>query len=132
MASGIASALIAIDPSNKAAKRYLQNRKGKMAVKVSSPKSYPVSEPAPRTEQDWLAAEKRLEEGYQAIMVEARLLREEIEAVQNLGGIQAEDKDVLSNLRSISEGRVNEAVSMGQPVSARETARLNMETPERC
>lgn len=91
-----------------------------------------VSQRIPRTEEDWTAAEKSLEEGYQALMLEATLLREEIEAVQNLGEIEADDQEILSNLKAISDGRVSEAVPMVQPLSARETARQILETPKQC
>ncbi|KAF4625146.1 hypothetical protein G7Y89_g13023 [Cudoniella acicularis] len=131
MASGIASALTAIDPSNQAARRYLQNRQGKMSAAKPPSATDSVLKRTPRTEEDWLSAEKRLEEGYQSLKVEARLLREEIEAIHKLGGILANDEEVLSNLQAISEGRINAAVPIAQPLSARETAKAIMETPNR-
>jgi hypothetical protein len=120
-----------IDPTNQAAKQHLQTRQSKAPARTSHT-LVPVSQRAINTEEDLLAAEKRLEEGYQALMAEAKLLRLEIEAVHKLGGIQVDDDNILTNLNSISEGRVNEAVPMVQPLSARETARLIKETPNQC
>jgi hypothetical protein len=130
MASGIASALIQIDPRNGAARRYLQGRQDGMPGETSSAR-HPEFGHSQRTQEDFLSVEKSLEEGYTSLKLQAKLLREEIEAVHALGGISP-DEEVISNLQAISDGDVNMAISTMQPLPVRERARVIMATPRRC
>jgi hypothetical protein len=131
MASGIASALIQIDPTNGAARRYLQGRQDRMPEETSSAR-HPEFRHTERTQEDLLPTEKSLEEGYKSLKLQAKLLREEIEAVHALGGISPDNEEIISNLQAISDGRVSTAVSMAQPLPVREIARAIMKTPMRC
>jgi hypothetical protein len=130
MASGIASALIQIDPQNGAARRYLQGRRDRRPEETSAGRHSEFRH-SEKTQEDFSAAEKRLAEGYTSLKLQAKLLQEEIEAVHALGGISPDD-EVISNLQAISDGAVSKAVSAAQPFSVRETARAIMKTPGSC
>lgn len=131
MASGIASALIQIDPQNGAARRYLQGGRDRRPKETSSAR-HPEFWHSERTQEDLLSAEKRLEEGYTSLKLQAKLLREEIESIHALGGVSPDDEEVISNLQAISDGAVSKAVSTSQPLSVREIARAIMKTPRKC
>lgn len=131
MASGIASALIKIAPQNGAARRYLQGRRDGMPEETSSAQ-HPEFGHSERTQEDFLSAERSLEEGYTSLKLQAKLLREEIEAVHALGGISPDDEEVVSNLQAISDGSVSTAISIAPTLPVREVARVIMITPRRC
>src|SRR5438034_1257547 len=129
MASGIASALLDIDSTNRDAKRYLLSRRDR--IPENSYARAPESERSQMTPEDWSSAEKSLEEGYTKLKLEAKLLREEIEAVCASGRISMDDDKIISDLQAISGGRVSAVVSP-QPLPVREVAKTIMATPTRC
>lgn len=128
MASEIASALIKIDPNNKAAGRHLQDRRESLPKVVSSTR-HPEPGHSERMQEDFLSSEKSLEIDYTSLKVQAKLLREEVEAVRAFGRIPSEedDEEVISNLQAISA-----AISITQVFSVREIARDIIATPGRC
>jgi hypothetical protein len=129
MASGIASALLDIDSTNRDAKRYLLSRRDR--IPENSYARAPESEHSQMMPEDWSSAEKSLEEGYTKLKLEAKLLREEIEAVYASGRISMDDEKIISDLQAISGGRVSAVVSP-QPLPVREVAKTIMATPARC
>lgn len=132
MASGIASVLIQIDPNNKAAARqYLQERPESLPEVVPTVQ-HPVPGQPERMQEDLSSSQKSLEQGYTSLKLQAKLLREEIEAVRALGGISSDDEEVILNLQAISDGRVSKAISTAQMLSVREIARDIIATPSRC
>lgn len=131
MASGIASVLIKIDPNNKTARQHLQERRESLPEVVPTVQ-HPVSGQSERMQEDLSSSQKSLEQGYVSLKLQAKLLREEIEAVRALGGIPLDDEEVILNLQAISDGRVSKAISMVQMLSVREIARDIMATPRRC
>ncbi|KAI9769802.1 MAG: hypothetical protein M1840_003796 [Geoglossum simile] len=142
MAFEVASALLNIDRKNKAARRYLQSRRPRGSVPAATESRHRPSRRSKQTsyvedpefarplttQEDWLWAEKKLEEGYTSLKLEAQLLREEIEAVCALGGTPMDDEEAISNLQAIGDGRVSAAVALAPPPSVRELARVIMST----
>lgn len=133
MASEIASALIQIDPNNKAARRHLQDRRESLP-KVVSPTQHPEPGHSERMQEDFSSPEKSLGIDYTSLKVQAKLLREEVEAVRALGRVPSEEdeEEVISNLQAISDGHISAAISIAQVLSVREIARDIIATPERC
>lgn len=132
MTSGIASALIQIDSNNKAARRHLQDgRNGLPKVVSSTP--HPDSGHSERMQEYFSSSEKSLEIDYTSLKFQAKLLREEVEAVRVLGRIPSEvEEEVMSNLQAISDGHISTAISMAQVLSVREIARAIIATPRSC
>jgi hypothetical protein len=116
MAYGAATLLLEIDPTNRLARECLRRRRKKHGARLSK--------------QEIEEIEKKLEEGYQALKIEAKILK--VELASNYFQNIAEDQDtILANLHSISKGDVASAVSVNQPVSVREAAREIMASPQR-
>lgn len=132
MASGIASVLIQIDPNNKAAARQHLQERPESLPEVVPTVQHPVPGQPERMQEDLSSSQKSLEQGYTSLKLQAKLLREEIEAVRALGGISSDDEEVILNLQAISDGRVSKAISMAQMLSVREIARDIIATPSRC
>ncbi|KAI9786208.1 MAG: hypothetical protein M1839_007618 [Geoglossum umbratile] len=130
MASGVASALLHIDPTNRAAGRYLQSKRDVMPERSSNAGDSGFKHPE-TTQEDWPSAAKNLKEGYTSLKLEAKLLQEEIEAIRALGRSSTINEETISNLQAISDGRVSTAVPLVQVSSVREIARAVMETPRR-
>jgi hypothetical protein len=131
MATGIATTLLTIDPNNELAKGCLNRIKTRHQV---TPERRPpqILSHSQNLPGDWLSAKRLLESGYTSLKVEAHLLQEEIRAIQALGETFLDGGESLSKLQAISQGSVSSAVSMAQPVSIRELAKIIMETPEKC
>lgn len=130
MAFEMASVLKQPDPNKRAARRHLQERPESLPEVVPT-FQYPVSGKSETMQEDLASSQKSLEQGYTSLKLQAKLLREEIEAVRALGGISSDD-EVILNLQAISDGRVSKAISMAQMLSARKIARNIMVTPNRC
>ena len=130
MAFGIASVLIQINPNNKPARQHLQERFESLPEVVPTIQ-HPVSGKSERMQEDLSSSQKSLEQGYTSLKLQAKLLREEIEAVGALGGISSDD-EVILNLQAISDGRVSKVISIAQMLSVREIAKDIMATPSRC
>lgn len=120
----IASVLIQLDPNNKAARQQLEGE-------VVSSDQDPESGHSQRMQEDLASSQKSLEEGYTLLKLQAKLLREEIEAVCALGEISSDDEEVNSNLQAISDGRVSAVIPTVQILSVREIARDIMALPRR-
>lgn len=131
MASSIASVLIQIDPNDRVAREQLQDRRNNLPEVVSSDQ-HPESGHSKRMQEDWPSSQKSLEDGYTSLKLQAKMLREEIEAVCALGEYSSDDDKITSNLQAISDGRVSSAVSVVQLVSVREIAREIMKLPRKC
>jgi hypothetical protein len=72
-----------------------------------------------------------LEEGYKALLLEARLLECELDQLKH-DHVTLADKDTMQNLKDISAGRVSTAIKTGSIVAVREMAREIEETPTKC
>ena len=131
MTSGIASALKRIDPNNELAGQFLKSRRLKKHKK-KYPAPQPGSNDVHTTQGDWASMEKRLEEGYTSLKLEAKLLREELQAIHSSSRLPVPDEEMLPNLLAISSGRISAVIPMVQPLAVRETARAIMTTPNRC
>jgi hypothetical protein len=130
MASGVAADLLKIDPNNQAAKNQLNGEQSTKPKESST--GYPSYTHPAMTDQDWVPAEKELEEGYTALKLQAKLLRAEIAGVIGLGFTSLDDEEVLSNLEAISKGNVSTAVSIIQPPPVREVAREILKAKNKC
>ena len=118
MAYGAAEVLLAIDPTNTIAEECLRDRKRSRAS---------VGE---MSMAEVLETEKRLEDGYRSLKREAEILKVELESPYFRNISKDQDK-ILSDLHSISNGNVAFAISVNQPVSAREAAKQVLAKPER-
>src|ERR1051326_1674914 len=118
MGLGGGPTLLEIDPANDAAEQYLRIYHNKMPQQSSSVDVAPESTPKgkPLNDVQWAAQEKMLEEGYNALILEAKLLHFEISsAASEHGGISTDEReDMLSKLKAISEGHVGVAIQAAQ------------------
>src|SRR5215469_3113048 len=99
MAIATATALLERDSTNKVAKEYL--RRG-------TEQSDGIYTPSRTAEipQELLQMEKTLEEGYPSLKLEAKMLQVELEAMFSLNTGSTNEEEILSKLRSISEGNI--------------------------
>src|SRR5215469_5569600 len=125
MVIATATTLLEIDPTNRVAKAHLR-RKTKQSDENGT------SSGATEISDELLQMEKTLEEGYPSLKLEAKMLQVELEAMFSLNTGSTNEEEILSKLRSISEGNISSAISMPQPVSVREIARGIMASPDRC
>src|SRR5436189_2718505 len=103
MASGVASDLLRIDPKNAVATRYLRSKRNISSVQGAAPSSPVIRDEtfgrSLDTPADRLAAEKNLENGYTSLRAGARILFEEMQAVQSV--LAGKDDGSISNLQAI-------------------------------
>ncbi|KAH6665779.1 hypothetical protein B0J14DRAFT_605882 [Halenospora varia] len=130
MAGGIASEILLIDPTNRAAKRHSRNNRDRRSERGSSQRTKLNEKPAAPS-RAWSDIKRELEEGYTGLKKEAELLREEIAAVQLFGGHVSDSQQAISDLQNITEGRVSTVISVTQPVSVREVVRAVMKLQPR-
>jgi hypothetical protein len=145
MASGVASKIVELDPSNKLASKYLQTKQHQqppgMPTTTRSPR---VNTQMPGTQasgnfqnlrmtDDSSSLEKSLEEGYTSLKSQAKLLQVEFEAMYTINGLPTlKDEKIISNLKAISDGHISSVVGVVQPLSVREVAREIIAVPGKC
>lgn len=145
MASGVASKIVELDPSNKLASKYLQTKQHQQPPGMSTTTRSPrVNTQMPGTQasgnfqnlrmtDNSSSLEKNLEEGYTSLKSQAKLLQVEFEAMYTIQGLPTlEDEKIISNLKAISDGRISSVVGVVQPLSVREVAREIIAVPDKC
>jgi hypothetical protein len=110
MAYGAAEVLLTIDPSNTKAQEYVRHRKS----------DNEHVEGVPITDIQY--TEETLEEGYRLLKIDANILKVEL-ASDYFSNVSENQDKILRNLHEISKGNISSAISVAQPVSAREAAR---------
>lgn len=123
MAFGIANTLLEIDPTNRVARVYLRGRNERTMGTTPSGQIPQLSQ------EEWIKAESGLEEGYLSLKLKAKILRTELEEVSRRNETLEQERDKISNLRSISDGDISAAISSIRPISVREAAREIVQAP---
>lgn len=116
MAFGVAEVLLEIDPINGKAKECVQRRQPRAIQRLSR--------------QELAEIEKQLESGYQSLKADAQILEGDMSS-PIFSGIAEDQDEMLSILNLISRGKVASAISVDQPVSVREAARVVLSKPDK-
>ncbi len=125
IALGIANTILEIDPTNSVATVYLRGR-SEMRMGTTAAGQHPRL-----STEEWIEAERSLEEGYRSLKLRANILRTELEEVCRRNRTLEQEQDKISNLRSISDGDISAAISTDRPISVREAARAIIHAPEK-
>src|SRR5204863_8229453 len=142
VAEDTARGLLSVDPSNIAARNFLDGRAnagerlnpavnrgfGQQGAKGSKIESRPPprANPLPKTPGERTAMERELSEGYEALRTHARELLQESRLVQDLKQrerMATESDDHIQNIKALIDGRLSAVVSQQPPPSARALAR---------
>ncbi|KAF2866049.1 hypothetical protein BDV95DRAFT_611926 [Massariosphaeria phaeospora] len=123
MALGVATSLLQIDPSNECAQEYIRSKRNfSRQFTETSPSHTPRVAPGPpRSKPEQTKnIETELEEGYGTLKRDSVMLLEELKATSTGS---PDEVEMLRKLQLIADGRIDAAIPMSDPPSAREAAR---------